>query len=274
MPHSDEMTYLRPLDLISGAAARSMCEDGRAVALAGGPLAFTHVEVIVRGRSGKPERSIHSPLDLKDWLSETAGNNVGACLARLREPREKFAGNVISGDDGRPVVMGVVNVTPDSFSDGGDYADADAAIVHGRALRAAGADLIDIGGESTRPGAAPVSVDEELARVMPVVSALAGDGVPVSIDTRRAVVMREAIAAGACVVNDVSALAHDPDALEVVASSDASIILMHMQGLPETMQNAPRYDDVGLDVYDALAGRVAACSTSGARAARAAPRWT
>jgi len=251
MLQSDEMTYIRPLGLISGAFAQSMCADGRAVPLAGGPLAFTHGEVISRDKSGSPRRSVRAVPDLGD------------CLARLSEPRELFAGNPLSGADGHPLVMGILNVTPDSFSDGGDYADADAAIARGRALHAAGADLIDIGGESTRPGAEPVPVDEELARVMPVVTALAGDGVPVSIDTRRAAVMREAIAAGARVVNDVSALGHDPDALEVVAASDASVILMHMQGSPETMQSAPRYDDVVLDVYDGLAARVVACEAAG-----------
>jgi dihydropteroate synthase len=260
------MTYVRPLGLISGAAAQSMCEDGRAAPLAGGPLAFTQGEVISRGEPGNSERTIRSVPDLKIRLSkfaDTKADAVGACLARLSEPRELFAGCVISGDHGRPLVMGIVNVTPDSFADGGDYADADSAIAHGRALHAAGADFIDVGGESTRPGAAPVSVEAELVRVVPVVTALAGAGVPVSIDTRRAAVMREAVAAGARVVNDVSALTYDPDALEAVAGSQADVILMHMQGSPDTMQNAPRYDDVVLDVYDALAGRVAACEAAG-----------
>lgn len=248
MTQSDKTTYIRPLGLISGTAARSMCDAGQAAPLAGGPLAFTHGEAISRDRSGKAIRSIAE-------LSDS--------LARLSEARGPFAGIPLPDAGGPPLVMGILNVTPDSFFDGGKYAGADAAISHGRALHAAGADLIDIGGESTRPGAEPMTVDEELARVMPVVTALANDGVPVSIDTRRAPVMREAIAAGARAVNDVSALGHDPDALDVVANSDAGVILMHMQGSPETMQSAPRYDDVVLDVYDALAGRVAACEAAG-----------
>jgi dihydropteroate synthase len=248
MPPSDEKTYIRPLGLISGAAAQSMRADGQAVSLAGGPLAFTHGEVISRDKSGNAIRSVA---------------DLGDRLARLREPRGPFAGLPLPDTGGRPLVMGILNVTPDSFFDGGRHAGADAAIAHGRALQGAGADLIDIGGESTRPGAEPVSVDEELARVMPVVTALAGDGVPVSIDTRRAPVMRAAIAAGACVVNDVSALQDDPNSLDVVAASDAGVILMHMQGSPETMQQAPRYDDVVLDVYDGLAARVAACEAAG-----------
>ncbi len=266
MSRHDETTYVRPLGLISGAAAQSMYEVGQAVPLAGGPLAFTHGEVITRGESGNTQRSIRPVSDLNKRISETADTKaaaVSACLTRLRETRGSFAGIAVSGAGGQPRVMGIVNVTPDSFSDGGDYADADAAVTHGRALYAAGADLIDIGGESTRPGAEPVCVDEELARVMPVVTGLAGDGVPVSIDTRRATVMREAIAAGARIVNDVSALQADPDALDVVAATDASVILMHMQGLPETMQDEPRYDDVVLDVYDMLARRVAACEAAG-----------
>ena len=256
MPHAIEMTYIRPFGLISGAAATTMCGDGRAVLLAGGPLAFTHGEMMSRDKSGNPRR----------WVGAVA--ELGDGVACLRQPRAPFAGAAVSGPDATPLVMGIVNVTPDSFSDGGDYADAHAAIAHGRAQFAAGADIVDIGGESTRPGADPVSIEEELARVLPVVAALAGDGVPVSIDTRHAPVMAEAIAAGARIVNDVSALTHDPDALDVVAASGASVILMHMRGSPETMQKAPRYDDVVLDVYDALAGRVAACEAAGIERSR------
>lgn len=248
MTKSDETTYVRPLGLVSGAATQSMCADGQAVPLAGGPLAFTHGEVISRDTSGNAIRSVAE---------------LGDGVARLSAPREPIAGIPLSGAEGRPLVMGILNVTPDSFFDGGRHADADAAIAHGRTLHEAGADLIDIGGESTRPGAEPVSVDAELERVMPVVTALADEGVPVSIDTRRAPVMRAAIAAGACVVNDVSALQDDPESLAAVAVSDAGVILMHMQGSPETMQQAPRYDDVVLDVYDGLAARVAACEAAG-----------
>ena len=137
-----------------------------------------------RAASGGPERKIYPVSELRD------------CLAQFSEPRNPFAGMALSGADAKPLVMGVLNVTPDSFSDGGDYEDSEGAIAHGRALHAAGADIVDIGGESTRPGADPVPVDIELARAIPVVAALAGDGIPVSIDTRRAPVMREAIAAG------------------------------------------------------------------------------
>ena len=265
MPADVELVYVRPLGLVSGATARSLCEAGEAALLAGGPLAFTLGEGIFRDKNGNQQRSVRSFPSLNK-LCSAAGLKAGVAdgfLARLGEPTEPFVGLALSGEDGRPRVMGIVNVTPDSFSDGGDFADADAAIAHGRALRDAGADIVDIGGESTRPGADPVPVDQELARVMPVVEALAGDGIPLSIDTRRAVVMREVVAAGAVVVNDVSALRDDPDSLDAVANSEASVILMHMRGSPATMQEAPCYDDVVLDVYDALAGRVAACEAAG-----------
>jgi dihydropteroate synthase len=140
----------------------------------------------------------------------------------------------------RPVVMGIVNVTPDSFSDGGRHAKTEQAIAHGLALWAQGADILDIGGESTRPGAAPVAQDEELARVVPVVQALAQAGAVVSIDTLKPAVMRAALAAGACIVNDVNAL-QAQGALEAIAASDCGVVLMHMQGTPVTMQQAPAY---------------------------------
>jgi dihydropteroate synthase len=258
MPDPSEITHIRPFDLIAGADARTLCGRGAALPLAGGPLAFTHVEVISKNPSGGRQRSIYPVAELDGLFAGQADP-----ARPLSTPTAPFAGLDLSGEGGRPRVMGIVNVTPDSFSDGGDYADADAAIAHGKALFAAGADIIDVGGESTRPGATPVSVEGEMARVMPVVTALAGAGITVSIDSRHAAVMAEAIAAGARIVNDVSALTHDPGAMDVIAASDASVILMHMQGSPESMQRAPHYEDVVLDVYDALAARVAACEAAG-----------
>lgn len=248
---SDENRYIRPLGLIFGADAQALCAAGQAVALAGGPLAFTHAEVTTRAATAAPQRIVRPVTQLGDWLHA------------LSAPRASFGGLELPGHGGRPLIMGIVNVTPDSFSDGGDYADRDQAVAHGRALFAAGADIVDVGGESTRPGAAPVPLDDELARVLPVVAALAGDGIPVSVDTRNAPVMQAAIDAGARVVNDVSALRHDAAALDLVAAHDVGVILMHMQGAPATMQKAPRYDDVVLNVYDMLAERVAACEAAG-----------
>jgi dihydropteroate synthase len=161
----------------------------------------------------------------------------------------------------RPSVMGVLNVTPDSFSDGGRYVDPEDAIVHGRRLIEEGAALVDVGGESTRPGAAPVSDEDELARVEPVLEGLRG--LPVSIDTSKAVVARRALELGAELVNDVTALRADPDLAEVVADGDAFVCLMHMQGDPRTMQVAPRYDDVVSEVLAFLEERVAFAVRSG-----------
>ncbi|MGH8708559.1 MAG: dihydropteroate synthase [Burkholderiales bacterium] len=156
--------------------------------------------------------------------------------------------------------MGVVNVTPDSFSDGGRFLDADAAVAHACRLVADGADIVDVGGESTRPGAAPTDERQELERLLPVIEQLRS--VPVSVDTRRPGVMRAALAAGASMVNDVEALAA-PGALEAVAASDCAVCLMHKKGDPASMQQDPRYDDVVGEVRDFLAGRIAACEKAG-----------
>jgi len=163
----------------------------------------------------------------------------------------------------RPRIMGVVNVTPDSFSDGGALDSVEAAVDHALRLVAEGADLLDVGGESTRPGAAAVDEAEELRRVLPVVEALAGRaGVPVSIDTSKPAVMRAALAAGAAMVNDVLALRAD-GALEAVAEAGAAAVLMHMQGEPRSMQQAPHYDDVVGEVHRFLADRMLACQFAG-----------
>jgi dihydropteroate synthase len=161
----------------------------------------------------------------------------------------------------RPSVMGVVNVTPDSFSDGGRFVDPSAAIAHARLLIDEGAAIVDVGGESTRPGAPPVALDAELARVLPVLEGL--EGAPVSIDTSKAEVARRAVDSGAELVNDVTALRADPGMAEVVADTGAFVCLMHMQGEPRTMQVAPHYDDVVSDVLAFLEGRLAFAVESG-----------
>ena len=163
----------------------------------------------------------------------------------------------------RTLVMGVVNVTPDSFSDGGETLDTRAAVARGLAMLDDGADIIDVGGESTRPGASPVRPAEEIARVAPVVLALSGAGAVVSVDTRHAAVMRAAIDSGARIVNDITALTGDPASIAVVTRTSVSVLLMHMQGEPSTMQLAPHYEDAAHEVCDWLAGRVAACDAAG-----------
>ena len=162
----------------------------------------------------------------------------------------------------KPRIMGIVNTTPDSFSDGGRWDDARAAIRHALKLREDGADILDVGGESTRPGAAAVPAEEEIRRVLPVIEALVGYGCVVSVDTRKPEVMRAALDAGAAMVNDVMAL-REPGALQVVVASDAAVCLMHMQGEPYSMQHAPRYADVVEEVKVFLQGRVRACATAG-----------
>jgi dihydropteroate synthase len=161
-----------------------------------------------------------------------------------------------------PLVMGIVNVTTDSFFDGGRFFDAARALDHARRMAADGADLIDIGGESTRPGATPIALEEELARVIPLAATLAGDGIAVSVDTRKPEVMRAAIAAGAAMINDVWALGAE-GALDACAASDVGVCLMHMHGEPPTMQLAPSYDDVVAEVLDFLLARAQACVAAG-----------
>jgi dihydropteroate synthase len=177
-----------------------------------------------------------------------------------------FAGLSLS----RARIMGIINTTPDSFSDGGEAYDPADAIARGRLMLADGADIIDVGGESTRPGSAPISRDEELARVLPIIETLAGDGARVSIDTRHATVMAAAVEAGARIINDVTALTGDPDSLAVAAECGAHVVLMHMLGEPGTMQDDPRYEDAATEVRDYLAGRIKACEEAGMERGRIA----
>ncbi|SDE50584.1 dihydropteroate synthase [Kordiimonas lacus] len=198
-------------------------------------------------------------------LPEAVRSLAEAQLERYAAPRPPMA---LPGRDAplgfsRPLVMGVLNVTPDSFSDGGKFLDTDAAIRRARQMRAEGADIIDIGGESTRPGATPVWEGEEAERIVPVIEALAADGIPLSVDTRHSTVMTKAVDAGAHIINDVSALTYDGDSMSAAVATDAPIILMHSQGTPKTMQDAPDYDNVVLDVYDYLEDRIEACTAAG-----------
>ena len=229
--------YLRPLGLLSGTAAR----DGLALPLAGGPLGFSLVEIIERIAPGDIRRRIVPAQDVAGELTRHIGSRPVAA----------------------PIVMGIVNATPDSFSDGGAHFDAGAAIAHATAMIQAGAGIVDIGGESTRPGAIPVPVDEEIRRIVPVIAGIRDAGVTISIDTRNARTMQAALDAGAAMINDVSALTHDPASPAVAARAAGPVVLMHMQGEPATMQQAPAYDDVVLDVYDALETRIAAALAAG-----------
>jgi dihydropteroate synthase len=255
---------LRPLGLRGPAEIDTTVET--LSPLAGGALRFSHCEAIWR-RGGSVHRAVLPLAEAPGWAETQApgqGEEAEALLRRLAAARAPLAG--LSLD--RPRIMGILNVTPDSFSDGGDRADPEVAVRDGLAMLAAGADILDVGGESTRPGAEPVSLEEERARVLPVVAALAKAGAVVSIDTRHATIMTEAVAAGADIINDVTALEGDPDSLAAAAATGVPVILMHMQGEPQTMQADPRYDSAVLDIYHYLAARLEACAVAGIAPAR------
>ncbi|MFN3992761.1 MAG: dihydropteroate synthase [Tabrizicola flagellatus] len=233
------MEYFRPIAMTDPA------RPAGAFALAGGWCWFDRVELLSRAAQGRviPAAQVPAPV-----------------LHRLTAPRPAFAGLTLD----RPRLMGILNVTPDSFSDGGRFLAPEAALAQAQAM-AAGAEIIDVGGESTRPGAAEVPVEEEIARTAPVIRALRDGGLsaPISIDTRKAPVAEAALAAGATIVNDVSAFDFDPALGPLVARSEAPVVLMHAQGVPATMQDNPLYGDVLLDVYDALAQRLARAEALG-----------
>ncbi|VBB68990.1 Dihydropteroate synthase [invertebrate metagenome] len=251
--------YLVPIGLLSGDIAEIAVKLGRARLLVGGPLAFTACEVVAR--QGETIRSAVLPLDeVQAWAArENATQWIHTLLDRLSSRRPPFSGFSFE----RPRLMGVVNVTPDSFSDGGTLVNPRLALAHALRLKAAGADIIDVGGESTRPGACSVAPAEEIERVVPVIQALAERGVVTSIDTRHAAVMAAALEAGAAIVNDVTALTGDPLSLPLVASRKIPVILTHMQGEPHTMQRNPQYSLAPLDIYDMLAERLTVCLRAG-----------
>jgi dihydropteroate synthase len=204
------------------------------------------------------------PAGLERWAGE-----VGRFLAAYADPprRWELAGQTVALD--HPVLMGIVNVTPDSFSDGGRFATVERAVAQAERLIAAGCELLDVGGESTRPGATPVPAAEEIARVVPVVAELARRGLgPVSVDTRKAAVARPALAAGALVVNDVSGLSFDPELAAVAAAAGAGVIVMHMRGTPDTMDSLAVYRHVAAEVAGELAQAAARAETAGVARSR------
>lgn len=228
--------------------------DGSARWLAGGPLAFTAVELI-EGRRGRSRARLIPAAELA---------SIGdPDVVRLREDASARRGPFAGLSLDRPRIMAIVNVTPDSFSDGGLYDTAEEAVTHAAALAQDGADILDIGGESTRPGADPLARESELERIVPVLEQLRGNPARLSADTRKADVMRAAAGAGVHILNDISALSHDADSLAVAAESGCAVVLMHAQGDPRTMQANPTYDDVVLDVYDYLQERIDAATAAG-----------
>ena len=264
---SHARVYLRPVGLLHGDVARGMCAAARARPLAGGPLAFPLCEIIVR-LPGNVQRTVAEVPQIETWAAacdSVLGPKVRRRLDLLSASRDAMVPP--------PALMGIINVTPDSFSDAGERLDPDAAVADGLRLVAAGARILDIGGESTRPGAAPVDAKTELDRVEPVLARLSTHrprhpGLLLSIDTRRASVMRCGLGWGVDIINDVSALSDDREGLATAAASTARVVLMHKQGDPASMNVSPYYEDVALDVFDQLEARIEACAAAGIERSR------
>jgi dihydropteroate synthase len=233
--------------------------DGKVARLAGGLNWFAAVELISVENGRRVAAELVSVAELEPQLNEELAPQWQA-LTRVRPPLQ-LGERTIRLD--QPQVMGILNVTPDSFSDGGRFSQSHEAAMAGADMAAAGAAIIDVGGESTRPGSSPVWEGDELDRVVPVIRQIAGGGAAISIDTRKGEVARVAVGAGARLVNDVSALTYDPRLAEVTAAAGVPVILMHHQGDPQTMQENPRYDDVLVEVYLWLEERIAAAEAAG-----------
>jgi dihydropteroate synthase len=244
VPPFSQPTWIRPLPLPMGRHP-----------LVGGLARFSQVDVVMAGDGGY----VACRMDCDRLMDDSDDRNAAsAALDRIMAARSAFAGLEMS----RIHLMGVVNATPDSFSDGGQNLGPAQAIAAGKAMAAAGASLVDIGGESTRPGAAPVTRNQELARILPPITAMARAGITVSVDTRHADVMRRATAAGAAIINDVEALQGE-GALTAAAEHQVPVVMMHMQGTPQTMQDNPVYGFAPVDVYEFLRGRVEAAVAAG-----------
>jgi dihydropteroate synthase len=253
-------TLLRPTAFVDSPFGH----DGKVARLAGGLNWFAAVELL----SVEGNRRTATELVPVEGIESRFDDDMAAQWTRLTGPRAplQLGERTIRLD--QPQVMGIVNVTPDSFSDGGQFAGANAAAEAGADMAVAGAAVVDVGGESTRPGAKPIWEGDEIERAIPVIRQLAASGAAVSIDTRKADVMTAALAAGARLVNDVSALTYDDRSAGVIAAAGVPVILMHHHGAPETMQQDPRYDDVLVEVYLWLEQRIAAAEAAGIERAR------
>jgi dihydropteroate synthase len=248
-------TLIRPTGFVDSPFGH----DGKVARLAGGLCWFASVELLSIEGSRRSHTELISVEELETRLDDDLLAQWGRLLAT--RPPLQLGTRTVRLD--QPQVMGIVNATPDSFSDGGQFEDSAAAVEAGMRMAEAGAAIIDIGGESTRPGAQPVWEGDEIERVVPVVRGLAAAGTAVSVDTRKADVMTAALSAGASMINDVSALTYDPRSAETVAAAGVPVVLMHHQGSPETMQEDPRYDDVVVEVYSWLEERIAAAEAAG-----------
>jgi len=250
---------MRTLILPTGFVDSPFGHDGKVARLAGGLNWFAAVELLTVDGNRRVQGDLFPVQELESRLDD----DLSTQWARITGERSALALGQRTVRLDQPQVMGIVNITPDSFSDGGQYEDGAAAASAGMRMTEQGAAIVDVGGESTRPGAKPVWEGDEVARVEPVIRQLASGGAAVSVDTRKADVMTAALAAGAGMVNDVSALTYDPRSAAVIARAGVPVVLMHHQGLPETMQDNPRYGDVVVEVYQWLEERIAAAEAAG-----------
>ncbi len=248
-------TWLMPVGIIAYDGGSS--DENTVMPLAGGPYGFTHLDVFIDDGAAITVTRINAAA-LMDHVHSDGRDAAAAALARLRGARPSYAGLDMSSAQ----VMGIINATPDSFSDGGDHLVTDVALAAAASMAEAGGQILDIGGESTRPGAEPVSHDEELRRILPIIDALAAAGYIVSADTRHTAVMSHALDHGAAIINDVGGL-RDEGAIALVAARQAPVMIMHMQGTPGDMQKNPSYRFAPLDIYDWLEDRIIACEEAG-----------
>lgn len=258
---ADARLYLRPTAFVDAPFGH----DGQTARLAGGLTWFSAVEVLARDGARRVGQLV--PVDrlaaFRAALPAALRERFDGRWEALIAPRAPLTLGSRTLRFDAPSIMGILNLTPDSFSDGGRLAGIDAQVAAAVDMAAAGAAIVDVGGESTRPGASPVWAGDEIARLEPVLSQLRGADLLLSVDTRKAEVMRHALALGARIVNDVSALTFDDRAPALVAAAGCPVILMHHRGDPQTMQDDPRYEDVLLDVFDWLEVRIAACVAAG-----------
>jgi dihydropteroate synthase len=253
-------TFLRPTGFVDSPFGH----DGKVARLTGGLSWFAAVELI---RSDGKRRASTELLPV-EGIEDRFDEDMAAQWQALTAPRAALQLGERTVRLDQPQVMGIVNATPDSFSDGGQFADASAAAAAGADMAGEGAAIIDVGGESTRPGAKPVWEGDEIERVVPVIRQLTAGGAAVSADTRKADVMTAALEAGARMINDVSALTHDDRSAGLIAAANVPVVLMHLRGAPETMQDDPRYDDLLVEVYLWLEGRIAAAEAAGIKRER------
>jgi dihydropteroate synthase len=254
--------YVRPCGYVDGPFA----DPAAAARLAGGSLWFSQVELILRVGEERFDTILMPVRDRASWQAMLAPELAEMFIAlwtRITSPRAPLdvSGKLLGFT--KPLVMGILNVTPDSFSDGGKFIDPAVAVEAAHEMMKMGASLIDCGAESTRPGAKPVWESDEIARLQPVLERLKGSSAWLSADTRKSNVMRMALENGAQIINDISGLLHEPDSIQVVAMAKCPVIIMHMQGDPQTMQRQPEYGDTLLDVYDWLEARINACEAAG-----------